>query len=506
MVESMKENKCRADLDTIFECSPQILCLLNEEGQFLKSNLFLSKVLGFKEEELLSKHFTAFVHPDDLENVITKFETLIQQKSVQLFTRFCCASGLYKCFSWQIGALPDSTFYTSATEITDFLTVQNHLTKTLTDNQHEKELIEKKHFNFSDSDDFTLADVIARDAKEIEKQNEKLYLNQRRFEGLLKSAKDIICIIGADETYKYVSPSVKQILHFEPEHFLGKKPFEFVHPEDLSRIISAFEYVVTTEDHVHVAPFRFRNAYGDWCWLDSYVTNKIDDPAILGVVINARDISTKIKDEQEKQWSAEKLRRSNERYELVTKATKDIIWDWDLENNRLTRAKGFGKILGFSSDYDNRYSTPWEEFLHPDDKEQVLESIFIATTNPDEKFWHNEYRYIRTDGSVAFIIDQGYIVRDADKKAIRMVGAMHDDTKVKENELQISEQREQLNQIAKINSHVIRKPVANILGLMDLLDKKSITGKVNLEILQLILSSTKELDEIIKQINGKALD
>ena len=87
-----------------------------------------------------------------------------------------------------------------------------------------------------------------------------------------------------------------------------------------------------------------------------------------------------------------------------------------------------------------------------------------------------------------------------------MVGAMHDMTEVKEKELRISEQKEQLNQIAKMNSHLIRKPVANILGLIEVLDKKSITGKVNLEILELIRFSTKELDDVIKQINKKTSD
>jgi PAS domain-containing protein len=53
--------------------------------------------------------------------------------------------------------------------------------------------------------------AIARDASEIEKQKEQLNLNQRRLEAMVKSGNDIICIIGADGTYKYVSPSVRNI-------------------------------------------------------------------------------------------------------------------------------------------------------------------------------------------------------------------------------------------------------------------------------------------------------
>jgi PAS domain S-box-containing protein len=328
----------------------------------------------------------------------------------------------------------------------------------------------------------------------------------RKFEALIKSGNDIICIVGADGTYEYVSPSVKKALHIEPEFFIGKKPFEFVHPDDLPRVISAFEYILTTDEPVHVSPFRFKNENGDWCWLDSFVTNKIDDPAILGIVINARDISIKVKDEQEKLVEAEKLRISNERYRLAGKATKDIIWDWDLENNQLRRDESFEKILGRGLDNETEFSASWKQYIHPDDKELVLKSIVTATANPKEKFWQQEYRYIRVDGTVAFISDQGYIVRDAAKKAIRMVGAMHDNTELKEKKLRILEQNERMHEIAQINSHVIRKPVASILGLINLLDKESIVGEDNLEILEYLVTSARELDAVIRQINEKVTD
>jgi PAS domain S-box-containing protein len=342
--------------------------------------------------------------------------------------------------------------------------------------------------------------------REIAQQKEKLHLSQRRFDELLKSGNDLICIIGPDGTYKYVSPSAKQVLNTEPDYYIGKTTFEFMHPDDIPRIISSFEYVLTTEEQVHIPPFRFRNSFNEWCWLDSYATNRSNDPAVLGVVINARDISIKIKDEQEKLLSAEKLKLSNERYELVAKATSDIIWDWDLESNQISRVKGFEKLSGLSHDNETPVSEPWDKFIHPDDKERVLLSISAATNNPDEQYWQSEYRFIKYDGSLAFIIDRGYIVRDSENKAIRMVGAMHDNTELKEKELRIVKQNEQMSEIAQINSHVIRKPVANILGLIDLLDKESITEVHDREILKHLLASTKELDAVIRQINNKAFE
>jgi PAS domain S-box-containing protein len=337
--------------------------------------------------------------------------------------------------------------------------------------------------------------------REIQKQKENVRLSHHRFEALLRSGNDLICIIGSDGTYQYVSPSAKQVLHFDAEFFSGKTPFEFIHPDDVSRIQKAFEHIISTTERVHVLPFRFRNAYGEYCWLDSFATNMVNNPAICGVVINARDISIKIKDDQDKLLISEKLKLSNERYELVAKATNDIIWDWDLESNQINRVKGFEKFSGLTHNNETPASQPWDAFIHPDDKERVLLSISAATNNPDEQYWQSEYRFIKYDGSLAFIIDRGFIVRNSLKKAVRMVGAMHDNTELKEKELRIEKQNQQMSEIAQLNSHVIRRPVANILGLTD-----SPTGVHNQEIIKHLLTNANELDAVIRQINNKTFE
>jgi PAS domain-containing protein len=71
--------------------------------------------------------------------------------------------------------------------------------------------------------------------------------------------------MGADGTYQYVSPSAKQVLHFDAEFYLGQTPFEFIHPEDVPRIQIAFQQVLSSDELLHIDPFRFLNAYGDYC-------------------------------------------------------------------------------------------------------------------------------------------------------------------------------------------------------------------------------------------------
>jgi PAS domain S-box-containing protein len=578
----MKGNENLIGLDAIFDCSQEVLCLLNGKGQFLKVNKFFSNTLGYNQQELLLRYFLEFLDPEDRVNAAKQFEILFRHKSIGLFkTRFRCANGSYKSFSWNISQLPDLTFYASATEITHYLNIQSQLSKAITDNQKlydnsldvlcvfdaeghftrvskasktiwgydEHELLGEKYIGFVHPDDVALTITtdleiksgkneinfknryihkngsvvpvfwsshylpleqitfaIARDASEIEKQKEQIYLNQRRLEALVKSGNDCISILSIDGIYKYVSPSVETLFHLDPGAIIGRSPFDFIHPDDHARIKNILEHISTTEEPVQSPPFKFRNGKGEWCWLETVITNKLNDPAINGIVANSRDISVKIKDEEEKQLAAEKLRLSNERHQLASEATKDIIWDWNLETNQLSWSRGLETDFGYPNDPETLNVNFWKTYIHPEDRDYVLKSIYSVINSPEEKFWREEYRFLKADGSVAYIVDQGYVIRNRGKKAVRMVGAMHNNTELKEKELRILCQNKRLREIAQINSHVIRKPVASILGLISLLDKESVVGEDNLEILEHLLSSTQELDGVIRQINEKTID
>ena len=119
--------------------------------------------------------------------------------------------------------------------------------------------------------------------------------------------------------------------------------------------------------------------------------------------------------------------------------------------------------------------------------------------------WTEEYRFKKANGEYAFVLDKGIVIRDENGVGVRMIGAMQDITIFKRNELRITRQNDQLMEIAQINAHEIRKPVASILGLLQLFDKKSIVDNHNREILGLLEFATRELDEVIKRIIEKTV-
>lgn len=196
------------------------------------------------------------------------------------------------------------------------------------------------------------------------------------------------------------------------------------------------------------------------------------------------------------------LANLNERFEYVTKATFDAIWDWDIIKNELYWGKGYETIFGYTSgatEMNQNYSL-WQTRVHPDDAKRVLKTLQAAIINPYQQFWQEQYRYLKADNTYAYVMDRGYMIRDSDNRAIRIVGALQDITSLKEQELRIIQQNEKLRQIADINSHELRRPVATILGLIQLIEPGQIKDELHRQLFEYIKVTTLELDAVIKKV------
>jgi PAS domain S-box-containing protein len=130
------------------------------------------------------------------------------------------------------------------------------------------------------------------------------------------------------------------------------------------------------------------------------------------------------------------LLKSYERFEYAGKATRDIIWDWDLSSNKIQRIGGYKKIFGYEIDDD------LIEFdsgnIHPDDTDEVVESWQQAMAGEDRR-WQKEFRYRCADGTYKIVIDQAYIIRDEAGEAVRLIGTMQDVTAERRLQQQVLE-------------------------------------------------------------------
>jgi len=134
------------------------------------------------------------------------------------------------------------------------------------------------------------------------------------------------------------------------------------------------------------------------------------------------------------------LQLNKERYDLVVKATKDLVWDWDLLSGEIYRSgHNLTDVYGHSSNEFIKTIKDWSEFIHPQDKEKIRAQIDYYIHSADETDFTLEYRFRKEDGTYVYINDKGYIIRNTEGKAIRMIGAAEDITERKKAMLAIEE-------------------------------------------------------------------
>ncbi len=137
---------------------------------------------------------------------------------------------------------------------------------------------------------------VARDTKDKIEEEEKTHQSELRFKSLVQEGSDLIGIIDKEGNYLYVSPTSTTILGIAPEFFVGKNALEFIHREDVKKTLASLQSIVTTH-RVKSEPYRFQNKKGEWRWVETILTNMLDNPAVKGIVANSRDITDKIEDE-----------------------------------------------------------------------------------------------------------------------------------------------------------------------------------------------------------------
>jgi len=116
------------------------------------------------------------------------------------------------------------------------------------------------------------------------------------------------------------------------------------------------------------------------------------------------------------------LRLSHERFDYVTRATEDALWDRNIVDSTIWWNEGLERLFGGKVEP----STEWgRERIHPDDREQAVRRM-EEVIQGDGQQWSCEYRFLRHDGSHAFVYERGFVIRDAAGNAVRIVGALTD--------------------------------------------------------------------------------
>lgn len=207
--------------------------------------------------------------------------------------------------------------------------------------------------------------VTVIDVTEQTRANNKLQERESRFRSLVENSSDGVAIIKLDGTIEYVTPSVFRILGYSTEEILKMDMFDLIHPKDSAPSFKVLEKAlqnpgVPVQGHTS----RMLHKDGSWRWVESVVTNLLEDPSVQGIVDNFRDVTVQYEAELELENVHKQLRTHLENSPLgVVEYNKDLkITKW---------SKKCEEIFGWTEEEILENNTNAFDLIHKEDQVKV---------------------------------------------------------------------------------------------------------------------------------------
>jgi two-component system sensor histidine kinase UhpB len=387
----------------LVENSMDIISLIDYDGRIIYISPSIERLTGYTEKEMIGQSGFDLIHADDIEG-----------------------GKNFRMKLLDMPGMPASSTFRLKHKNGGYIWIEGTVTNML-----QEENVNAFVLNY-------------HDITERKNAEESLRNSERHFRSLLENAHDLITLSDGKGKVFYVSPSIERITGHTIEETINNSVFQFVHPDEIQygeKIRQ--EFLKRPGESIYIS-FRFRHKNGNYIWMEGTVINLLNDENVRAVVGNFHDVT-------EKKISEEKIRASNERFEMVSKATNDAVWDWDLETDRIYWNDEIKSMFDYCAE-DIANGSEWKVHIHPEDFKRVIRKMLYHVKYKIQN-WQDEYRFRCSDGSYKFVFNRGFILFNSDGKPYRIIGAMQDVTEI--NKLQQSLNNERIKKQKELTNATI---------------------------------------------------
>lgn len=337
-----------------------------------------------------------------------------------------------------------------------------------------------------------------RDITDLKRQQIQLQLERDNLNAILNNTPDLIYAI--DTEYRLVVANDPFKVRWrrltgndvQPGSFLGDMVYdEHVvgrFRQHIDRALAGDRFTVVEHIPVHGGPAIVAEI--------SYNPIRRDDK-VVAVSCFSRDITEQLAMQDNLRASMVDLQRTIERYELLSLATHDAVWEWSAEDNATYWNKGLETLFGHA--LIRTEPTWWELHIHPEDVDAVQASLrdWIASSR---RTWSHEYRFRCADGSYRWVVDRGLRQVDDEGNTLRLIGSIVDVHDQREQIERIEQQNAALREVARIGAHEIRGPLTSMMGLLQLLQMEDESHERQQAVTLMLKTTARSLDEVIHRL------
>jgi PAS domain S-box-containing protein len=328
-----------------------MVCELDSTGVMTYLSPTVSEVLGYSVDEVLGRPGFEWIHAEDMPTVAKLFSSAIAQEQGARFVY----RAQHKAGHW-VWLEGTSSIYRNADGSLRIVALSRDVT------------------------DMMLAGDALRDSED-------------RFRAIAENARDFIAELDAEGRFLFASPNCRTLFGHGPEALIGKTIREIgvidnVHPDDQDAFVGGYDRNVVNRGKGHIL-LRLRAADDSWCWFESTASAYTRRDGSLRAVVIARDVSERVRAEQE-------LLQSEERYRVVAEASHDMISEMDAEGRLVYASPTCKDVLGY--DPEEVVGTTPFVLLHPDDVDRAV-ATFLSGVEEETPQKTAPYRVRHRDGS-----------------------------------------------------------------------------------------------------------